>query len=53
MKQGATLLCDYSRVKVPTRETMEMLEDSEATKWVRGLVSSWTVIAAEGTVEAF
>jgi hypothetical protein len=30
-----------------------MLEDFEVMNWVRGLVSSRTIVAAEGVVEAF
>ena len=53
LKQWATLLCDYSRVEHLTRETMEMLEVSEVTKRVRGLVSSGTVVTTECAMEAF
>ena len=53
LKRRATLLCDYSRVEHLTRETMEMLEVSKVMKWVKGLVSFGTVVAAEGAVEAF
>ena len=48
-----TLLCDYFRVKDPTRETMEMLEVSKVMKQVGGLVSSRTVVIAGCAVEAF
>jgi hypothetical protein len=32
---------------------MEMLEVSEVVKWIRGLVSSRTIVMAECAVEAF
>ena len=53
LKQWATLLCDYSRGKDPTRETMDMLEVSEVTKRVEGLVSFGTVVMTKCAVEAF
>ena len=53
LKQWATLLCDYSRGKDPTRETAEMLEVSKATKRVEGLVSFGTVVMTKCAVEAF
>jgi hypothetical protein len=53
LKQRVTLLCDYSGVKDLTRETMEMLEVSKVVKQVGGLVSSGTIVAAKGAVEAF
>lgn len=47
------LLLDYYRIEDPTCKTMEMLEVSKIMKRVRGLVSSRTLVAIEGTVEAF
>jgi hypothetical protein len=44
---------DYSRAEDPTREIVEMLEVYEVMNQVRRLVSSGTVVAAEGVVEAF
>jgi hypothetical protein len=32
---------------------MEMLEASEVTKWVTGLVTPATIVAVENTVEVF
>ena len=53
MKRQATLLCDYSRVEDPTRETMETLDASEVVRWVKGLASSRNVVAAKCAVDAF
>jgi len=53
LKLRSTLLCDYTGVKEPTRETMEMLMASKVKKWVTGLNSSGVVVAAGDTVEAF
>lgn len=53
MKQGAALLCDYSRVEDPTHEATKMLEASEVTKRIGEVVSSRTIVTAEGAVEAF
>jgi hypothetical protein len=46
-------LFDYFGVEDLTCETMEMLEVSKVMKWVRGLVSSGTVVAIKGTARAF
>lgn len=53
LKRRGPLLCDYSGVEDPTRETMEMLDASKVMRWVGGLSSSRTVVAAECAVEAF
>lgn len=47
------LLCDYTRVEDPTRETMEMLMDGEVIEWVTRLVTPMTIIMAKDIVEAF
>ena len=52
MKQGVTLLCDYSRVEDSTCEAMKMLEASKVTKRIGELVSSRTVVIVECAVEA-
>jgi hypothetical protein len=48
-----TLLCDYSAVEDPTRESSEALDATEVAKWVRGFVPFGVVAAVECTVEAF
>ena len=53
LKWRSTLLCEYTRVKDPTHETMEMLRASEVNKWVTGLVSSGVIVATGNAVEAF
>ena len=53
LKLWARLLCDYTRVDDPSRETMEMLEVDEVTKWVTGLVTPTIVVAIKNTMEAF
>jgi hypothetical protein len=53
LKRWASLLCNYYGAKDPTHETLEMLEVSEVTKRVEGLVSSGTIAMARCAVEAF
>jgi hypothetical protein len=53
LKCRVTLLCDYLRVKDPTRESSEALNATKVMKQVGGFVSSRTVVAAECVVEAF
>ena len=53
LKQRAHLLCYYARIKDPSHEAMEILKAGEVTKWVTGLVTSATIIAARNAVEAF
>ena len=53
LKLRAHLLCDYARIKDPSRETMEMLEAGEVTKWVTGLVTPMTIVAVGNAVQVF
>jgi hypothetical protein len=53
LKLRACLLCDYAGVGDPSRETMEMLEAGEVTKWVTRLVTPATIVAVKNTVEVF
>lgn len=53
LKQWARPLCDYTRVDDLTHESTGVLETSAVTKWVTGLVTSATVVAAGDAVEAF
>lgn len=53
MKQRVTLLCNYSRVKDPAYETMEMLEASKVARWVARLVFVGTIILVRNMVDAF
>ena len=52
-KLWARLLCDYAAIEDPSRETREMLEAGEVTKWVTGLVTPAAVVAVENIVVAF
>lgn len=53
LKQWAHLLCDYTRVNDPTRESTKVLAADVVIKRVTRLVTSGTVIAARNTMEAF
>ena len=46
-------MCDYSEVEDPTHETVEMFEAAKVARWVRGLVSSGTIVMAKRMVEVF
>jgi hypothetical protein len=53
LKLRALLLCNYTEVNDPSRETMEMLEAGEVTKWVTRLVSLAIIVVVGNTMEAF
>ena len=53
LKLRARLLCDFTRVRDTSWESMETLEADEVTKQVAKLVTPATVVVVENTVEAF
>jgi hypothetical protein len=53
LKHRATLLCDYSGVEDPTRESSEELDATKVVKWVRGFVLSRVIVTTECVVEVF
>ena len=53
LKWWVTLLCDYSGVEDPTRETREMFDTSKVVRLVEGLASSRTIVTTKCAVEAF